>query len=122
MSDTTRRIAGLAWMFVDGVQYPVVGNPGYGLSRVERETLAGMDGIHGYSEKPRPGFIRAQCRDVAGASIAAFEDMTNVSVTLQLANGKQVTGVGMWLTSAVEVNSADATYDLRFDGDDVREG
>lgn len=119
MSDTTRRISGSAYATVDGLSLPVAGNPKYRAASVTRETVPGMDGIHGYSEKPQAGMIGFQCRDVLGVGIATFQDMTNVTVELRLNNGKTVTGTGMWLVSAVEVNSADGTFDLAFEGDNV---
>ncbi|MFC0384335.1 phage tail tube protein [Muricoccus vinaceus] len=119
MSDTTRRIAGGAYATVDGLSLPLVGNPKYRPATVTRESLTGMDSVHGYSEKPQPGMIGFQCRDMLGVGIAAMQDWTNVTVELRLNNGKVVTGTGMWNTAAVEVNSADATFDLTFEGDNV---
>lgn len=119
MSDTSRRIAGGAYGSIDGVGTALVANPKYRLSTVTRESMTGMDGVHGYSEKPQPGMIGFQARDMPGLSIADFENMTNVTVELNLNNGKIITGTGMWLINAVEVSSAEATFDLEFHGDNV---
>lgn len=121
MSDTTRRLAGGGSITIDGVAYPLRANPVYRLSTTTRETLPGMDGIHGYSEKPSAAMIKAQLTDVANLSVTDFEGMTNVTIELQLSNGKVITGTGMWVTTAVEVNAMDATYDVTFEGDNVTE-
>lgn len=121
MSDNPRRVAGTANLTVDGVEFPVVGAPGYKVARTERETLPGMSGHHYFAEKPVAGFIKAQVRDVGGLLVAVFQDATDVFVTLALANGKFVNGVGMWQVGSIEVNGADATYDLEFHGEDLRE-
>ncbi|WP_424138166.1 phage tail tube protein [Roseomonas chloroacetimidivorans] len=119
MSDTTRRLAGGAYLTTDGIGWAVVGEPGYRLSSVTRETMASMSGIDGYSEKPQAPYIKAQVRDMPGLSIADLGDMTNVTVELQLNNGKIVTGIGMWLAGAPEVNSTDATCSVQFEGGTV---
>ncbi|MFH5924551.1 phage tail tube protein [Roseomonas xinghualingensis] len=119
MSDTSRRIAGSAWLTIDGLGFAVTGEPGYRLSTVTRETMVSMSGVDGYREAPVAPYIKAQLRDMPGISIADFEGMTNVTVELQLNNGKTITGVGMWCTSAVEVGSGDAAFSVQFEGDYV---
>jgi hypothetical protein len=119
MSDTTRRLAGTTYLTVDGLAFAVVGEPGYRLARSVRETMASESGVDGYSEKPQAGYIKAQVRDMQGISIADLGEMTNVTVELQLANGKTITGVGMWQAGDLAVNSSDATCTVQFEGDDV---
>src|SRR5690348_7330148 len=96
MADHSRRLAGLAWLSCDGMAYPVVSDPNWRVAQVTRETLVGMDGVHGYRESIVPGFIEATIRDAADMSVASFNSMTSSTVTLRLANGKQVTGTSMW--------------------------
>lgn len=122
MADNSRRLAGVAWMWVDGVSYALAADPTYRVSNITRTTLSGMDRVHGYSETIQPGFIAATLRDEPITSIASFAEMTNVSVSLQLANGKRISGTGMWTVETQEVNSTEATFAVRFEGEDVREG
>lgn len=121
MSGSMSRLGGRAWLWIDGVQYPVVAEPTYGVSKVKRTILKGMDGVHGYSEEVIPGFIAVTLRDEAGTSLSDFQDMTNVSVTLQLANGKRVSGSDMCHVDSAEVNATEATFPVRFEGEDVRD-
>jgi hypothetical protein len=121
MADNTRRLGGVSWLFIDGVSYPVVGDVTYSVATVTRSTLMGMDRVHGYSEVPRAGFISATIRDEAGTSLLDIQEMTNVSVSLQAANGKRVQGVGMWVVEAAEVATAEATFTVRWEGEDVRD-
>lgn len=122
MADNSRRLAGLAWMWIDGVEYSVVGQPQWGVSNVTRTTLKSMRGVDGYSEEVKPGFIAATLRDDGTFRVGDFQDMTHVSVTLQLANGKRISGTGLWTADAQEVDSTEATFAVRFEGEDVREG
>lgn len=121
MSDTSRRRAGVAWLWIDGVEYEVMSQPTWGVSRVRRETMPSMRGVAGYKETPIAGFIAATLLDESGVTVAHFQDMTSVSVTLRLASGKEVSGTGMWTVEAQEVDAAEATFAVRFEGDLVEE-
>lgn len=96
MADTSNRIAGIATITVDGQNYRLRGNFKYSACKVKRETIAGQDGIHGYSEMPVAGFIEADLSDMGGLKVVSLNGMTNVTVVAELANGKQVIGRNMW--------------------------
>ncbi|MDH1088842.1 phage tail tube protein [Pantoea brenneri] len=121
MGDTTNRIAGTANVVVDGLTIMVAGKFKYRPSKVKRETLTGMDRVHGYKETPISGLISMDVRDSGGTSVTDFNDMTNVTVTATLANGKIIIGSGMWTTDAQEVESEDAIFSVTFESDDVSE-
>lgn len=119
--DTTNRLAGTAYVTVDGVSVMVVGQFKYRPSKVERSTLTGMDSVHGYKEKPIPGYISCQLRDSGGTTVLSLNEQTNVNVIAELANGKTIIGRGLWSTGAQEVESEEATFDVRWEGADVTE-
>ena len=54
-------LAGTASVTVDGTTYMVEGAFKYRPSTVKRETLTGMDGVHGYKETPVAGRYRCRC-------------------------------------------------------------
>lgn len=115
MSDTTNRLAGIAFVAVDGQNHMLQGEAAYGVSTVTRTTLVGQDAVHGYSEVPHPGFISMTLRDAGGLTVADFNVMTNVTVTLELANGKTIVGRNMWTVEQQEVNTQEATFAVRFE-------
>lgn len=119
--DTTNRLAGTAYVTVDGVSVMVVGQFKYRPSKVERTTLTGMDSVHGYKEKPVPSYISCQLRDSGGTTVLNFNAQTNVNVIAELANGKTIIGRGLWTTGAQEVESEEATFEVRWEGADVTE-
>ena len=121
MSDNTNRLAGVAYLSVDGASYMLAGDLSYQVSKVERETLTGQDRVHGYSEKPVAGFISGTLRDAGTLSVAAINDMTNVTVVCELANGKTVVGRNLWAVSVQEVKTMDATFEVRWEGFSVEE-
>lgn len=121
MADTTNRLAGIAYLAVDGQSYMLSGDLAYKVSKVTRETLTGQDGVHGYSEKPSAGAITATLRDAGSLTVATFNAMTNVTVTLELANGKTIIGRNMWTVDAQEVKTTEATFEVKFEGFSVEE-
>lgn len=122
MADNTNRLAGVAYLSVDGRNYMLAGEGiTYSPTRVKRETLSGPSGVQGYSEMPVAGSISATFRDAGNLSVAAFNAMTNVSVTVELANGKTIIGRNMWTVDAQEVKSSDGTFDVKFEGPSVEE-
>lgn len=116
-----KTLAGTAYLAIDGRTYLLVGDFAYNASRVTRETMIGMDGIHGNSEKPRAGMIKMKCRDYGDISIAEINQMRNVTVTVEMANGKIVVGRNMWTTGDQEVEGTEATFDVVFEGPSVQE-
>ena len=116
MPDTTNRLAGIAYISVDGQNYMLAGELTYSPGDVERESLIGQDRVHGYGEKPRAPYISGSFRDAGTLTVADFNSMTNVTVTLELANSKTVIGRNMWTTNAQEVKTPDATFEVRFEG------
>lgn len=121
MGDTTNRLAGTAYVTIDGLTVMVAGQFKYSPGKVERTTLTGMDTVHGYKEKPRAPFISYQARDSGGTSIAQINDSTNVSVVVELAKRKTIIGENMWSVNTQDVDSEEAVFDVRWEGGSVTE-
>ncbi|CAH0300156.1 MULTISPECIES: phage tail tube protein [Yersiniaceae] len=121
MGDTSNRLAGTASVTTNGVTIMVAGQFKYSPSTVKRETLTGMDRVHGYKEKPSAPYISCQVRDSGGTTVADFNDMTDVTVVAELANGKTIIGTGMWTVESQEVDSEDAVFDVRWESFSVVE-
>ncbi|BCF88671.1 MULTISPECIES: phage tail tube protein [Paraburkholderia] len=121
MSNTKNRIAGTAYLSVDGVSYPVAGDFEYDPSERARESLTGQDTVHGFSEKPKVGSIKATLRDMGGLSLKQINQMDDVTVTVELANGKTVIGRNMWTVNPQGAKAEDATFPVEWEGPDVSE-
>lgn len=115
------RLAGTASLTVDGQNYLLVGDFEYNPSTVTRESLVGMDDVHGFSEKKRVGSISGTLRDTGGLTVADLNAMDNVTVVAQLANGKTVIGRNCWTVEDQTVKSTDATVEVKFEGPAVTE-
>lgn len=118
---TSRRLAGVTSFAIDGTAYQLVGDVMWKPAIRKRETLVGLDGIHGYSETFEAAHISATLRDSAAISMADFNAMTDVTVVVVAANGKTISGSGLWVTEAQEVKGAEGTFEVRFEGDELIE-
>lgn len=118
---TSRRLAGIASIAIDGVSYDVKGELNWSPSSIKRETLIGQSGIPGYSEMPIAGFVSATLFDNGGITVADFNQMVSVTIQIIQANGKQIVGTGMWSTEANEVQSEPGTFAVKFESDDISE-
>ncbi|NUB13710.1 phage tail protein [Azospirillum brasilense] len=121
MADTSRRLAGIAYITVDGTTYMLAADAAYNPSNINRETLNGMDGVHGYKESPRAGFIEGTFRDAGDLIVASINALTNVTVVIEAANGKIICGRNMWQVGDLDVNLSEGTFKTRFEGPQVEE-
>lgn len=121
MALNPQRLAGTVFLYVDGANFMLSGDFEYSVSGVQRETLVGMDRVHGFSAKPKQGHISGSIRDWNGLSLAAVNAMENVTVVAQLTNGKTIVGRSMWTVDEQTVKAEDATIDVKFEGTDVSE-
>lgn len=121
MAINPNRLAGTAFLTVDGQSYMLAGDFEYSPSTVQRESLSGMDFVHGYKEKPQPGHISGTLRDAGNLSVASLNAMTNVTVVAQLANGKVIVGAQMWTVESQTSKAEDGTIEVKWEGRSVTE-
>ena len=121
MADNSNRIAGTAYLAIDGKSYALVGEFSWKPSTPTREPLMGMDGFHGYKEKPGYGMISATLRDGNKVSVTDLGDITNATITVELANTKTIIGRNMFTTEQPETDAEEGTIKLAWAGPSVTE-
>jgi hypothetical protein len=114
-------LAGVTGITIDGNAYMLVSDLTWSPTKWKRETLLGLDSVHGFSEVPAQGFVEGMLRDSGDITVGDFNLMRCVEVLVSLANGKIVGGANMWCVSALEVKAAEGTFQVRFDGVSVDE-
>lgn len=114
---TSRRLAGIVALTIDGEAWDVASDCEYDPTGVERETIKGQSRVEGYSEMPAAGFLAFTLRDRGDTTVQQFKLMTNSTVVVNLANGKTVMGANVWCTKSEEVRTQEATFQVRFEGD-----
>lgn len=120
MANENRR-AGILFFKVDGTQYDAKGDFSYGLGQPKREAEIGPDQVHGYKELPQVPFIEGKITDERTLSVAAFQNITDGTVTLQIANGKTVVLRNGWYCADGNITTEDAEIDVRFEGKSAEE-
>jgi hypothetical protein len=121
MATPNKRLAGIATIAVGGKTYMLAADAAYSPSIVERETLKGMDSVHGFKETPTAPYISATLRDAGDLTVQDFNNMVDVNISLALANGKKIIGSHMWCVNAQEVKATEGTFEVRFEGTSVTE-
>jgi Phage tail tube protein len=111
-----QRIAGIAFLKIDGNMLALRGNFTVSPSAVERNMLAGQDGVHGFQELPRVPYIEADISTVPGLSLDDLESETNVTVVAQLANNMQYTLTAAVCKGGFEANTRDGQVRVRWEG------
>lgn len=84
------RVGGIIFVRVDGQLYRAKGSFTYDLGAPTRKSVVGVDGVHGYSEMPKPAYLEGEITDSQSISLLNFQNITNATVTLDLANGKTI--------------------------------
>ncbi len=110
------RFAGIAFLMVDGNQYPVRGNFTVSPSPVERTMIAGQDGVHGYQELPRVPYIECDISSMPGLSLEDLITQTDVTVVAQLANQMQYSLSNATVKGGFEENTRDGQFRVRWEG------
>ena len=110
------RIAGTCYLKVDGTQYSLKGGLKVSPNDIEREGVAGMDGVHGYIEKPRVPSIEADLSDLGGLSLDALMKITDATITVELANGKAYTLRNAWTKGPHDLDAGEGTVSVTFEG------
>jgi uncharacterized protein YlzI (FlbEa/FlbD family) len=110
------RIGGVAFLKVNGQQYPLRGNFTVSPTSVERTGVAGQDYVHGYTEMPRVPFIEGDVSLVPELSVESVEAVVNATVTAELGNGKVYILREAWCKGAFDLNTREGQTHVRFEG------
>jgi hypothetical protein len=111
-----QRIAGIAYLKVDGNQYPLRGNLTVSPSPFERAMIAGQDYVHGYSELPRVPYIEGDFSTLQGLSVESIANIVDSTVTAELANETTFVLRQACCRAALEVNAREGQFRARFEG------
>jgi hypothetical protein len=109
-------VGGIAYLKVNGEQYLLRGDCMVSPDTLERKEVIGQDGMHGYTETPHAASIKATLTDRAGLSVTAFQNMRDVTVTLEELNGKTYVLRNAFTTAARTINTAEGSFEVTWVG------
>lgn len=110
------RRAGTIFFTVNGERHDAVGEFTYDIGEPKREALVGADVTHGYKETQKVAFIEGELRDKSDLDLAALFNVTDATVTLELANGKNIILRNAWYAGDGTVGTENANIACRFEG------
>ena len=111
-----QRIAGVAYLKVNSDLFPLRGNFTVSPTPIERTGIAGQDYVHGYSELPRVPFIEGDVSTISNLSVQEVAAITNATITAELANGVVYSLTQAWCRSAMDLNTREGQFRVRFEG------
>jgi len=112
---TNNRRAGRIYLKIDGALHDAKGSFSYNLGHDKRDGIVGADGVHGYKETPQVPFIEGAITDRADIDLAKMTQQDNVTVTLELANGKTIVLANAWFAGEGGVTTEEAEIAVRWE-------
>ena len=109
------RIAGTAFVTVNGEQIPLRGNLTISPSAVERTMLAGQDGVHGYQELPRVPYVEGDFSTIPQLLMEELDGQVNETVVVQSANGRIYSFTEAMCKAGLEPNLRDGQVRVRWE-------
>lgn len=108
-------VAGTAFWKTNGVSYRLRANFNIAGGNTERESVVGIDTYHGFIQKPAAAFIEADFTDDPAFDLNVLNNLTGVTITVELINGKRFVMADATQMLHVALNVADGSYKLRFE-------
>lgn len=110
------RVAGVAYIKADGNQFTVKSGVEAPISQVTREAVMGLAGVGGYKETAQEPYVKFTSVFTADLNIQTITTSTNMTVTVEFANGYVYTLSGAYLRGEPTGNGEEGTLELEFSG------
>lgn len=114
MADMRR--GGTIFLKVDGAIHSAKGSFSYNIGSPMREAIVGADVVHGYKETPQVPFIEGEITDNPDLDLAALTTGKELTVTLELANGKVISLREAWFAGEGTGNTEEGNIGVRWEG------
>lgn len=118
-----RRVGGILFLKVDGELFQAKGEFTYNINKVKRESVVGVDAVHGFSETPKAIYFEGAITDSDELDLQAFQTIRDATATLELANGKVIVFREAFYAADGDVTSSQGEIQVRFeaiDGEEIR--
>jgi hypothetical protein len=112
---SNNRRAGRIFLKVDGAMFDAKGSFSYNLGEEKRDAIVGADRIHGYKVSIQVPFIEGAITDRADLSLSDLARQENVTVTLELENGKTIVLADAWFAGEAGVTTDEAEISVRWE-------
>lgn len=110
------RMAGIAYVKADGVQFQIKGNVECPVNNRKRELMMGVSGPMGMKETAKEPYVKFDAGFVADFPINQIISNTNMTITVEYANGKVYTLTEAFESGDAAAGSEEGTVGLEFFG------
>lgn len=111
-----RRVGGIIYLKVGSELLQAKGSFTYNIGAPQREAVVGMDGVHGFKETPQVPYIEGEITDSNKLDLHTLVNARDVTVTLQLANGKTIVLQEAWYAADGTGNTEEGNLPVRYEG------
>lgn len=115
MANEQRR-GGIIFLKLDSEIQQAKGNFTYNLGKPKRDAIIGADAVHGYKDMPQVAFIEGEITDRQTLNLEGLVTGENLTVTLELANGKTVVLREAWFAGEGTGNTEEGNIGVRWEG------
>jgi hypothetical protein len=116
-----RRVGGVIFLKVGSTLYDAKGSFTYNLGKYKREAVLGQSKTLGYKEIPQIAFIEGSITDSEDLDLKQLVETKDLTITLELANGKTVSLRDAWFAADGNVTTEEGEIEVRFEGIDAEE-
>jgi hypothetical protein len=110
-------VGGKVFVKVDGELLFVRGNVTTNIGQqVMRESVVGVDQVHGYTEKAIVPFIQCDITEKPEFPLSKINAVTDSTVTAELADGRTLILRNAWHVGEPERNPEEGSITVRFEG------
>jgi len=113
----SKRVAGIAYIKIDGDQLEVSGGVECPLLDVNREPVMGLTGPAGFKETAAVPFVKLTAIFRDDFPVDKLSESTDMTVTAELANGRVYVLSGAYLVGDPAPKGDDGTVELEFNGE-----
>lgn len=115
------RVGGTISLKADGEMLSAKGNFSYHLGTPKREVVVGADAVHGFKETPQAPYIKGAITDHKDLDLADFLTKKDMTIILDLANGKSIVLRDALNCSDGEASSEEGEIEVEFFGSSAQE-
>lgn len=111
-------VGGRVFIKVNGEQLAVRANVTSNIGQtVNRETVTGVDSVHGFMESPIAPYLQADLTERPAFSLADLNGVSEATVTAELADGRTLILRDAWQVGELERNANEGSISsVRFEG------
>ena len=109
------KIAGTAFLKVDGEQISIGGTFKLAPFLVSREGVVGLSGVAGYKENNVVPYVEIEALKTPKTDLEKIQKVTDATVTCELASGEVWAFRNAWFSGLMELDAAEGKMTIKFE-------